>query len=109
MAALQLIDAHPDTTQLLTSIVTPGINGRKLPDETLRRRPDLEVLYTFGCTPNAVVHYGVIDPGTELIGKPFTIEQLANKVRRVLESWLRYPGCGKVFTGSACCDDKLAQ
>lgn len=86
VAALQLIDAHPEITLLFTDIVMPDINGRKLADEALRRRPDLKVLYTSGYTRNAVVHNGVIDPGVELLGKPFTIEQLANKVRSILES-----------------------
>ncbi|WP_341896729.1 PAS domain-containing protein [Sphingobium sp. YR657] len=86
VAALQLIDAHPEITLLFTDIVMPDINGRKLADEAQRRRPELKVLYTSGYTRNAVVHNGVIDPGVELIGKPFTIEQLATKVRNVLES-----------------------
>ncbi|KAK0357073.1 hypothetical protein LTR94_002294 [Friedmanniomyces endolithicus] len=86
VAALQLIDAHPEISLLFTDIVMPDINGRKLADEAQRRRPELKVLYTSGYTRNAVVHNGVIDPGVELIGKPFTIEQLATKVRNVLES-----------------------
>ena len=62
------------------------MNGRKLADEALRRRPDLKVLYTTGYTRNAVVHNGMLDPGTHLITKPFTVEQLAGKVREVLET-----------------------
>ncbi|WP_313326722.1 response regulator [Sphingobium yanoikuyae] len=83
--ALQLIDAHPEITLLFTDIVMPDINGRKLADEALRRRPDLKVLYTSGYTRDAVVHNGLIDPGVELLGKPFSIEGLPNKVRSILE------------------------
>ena len=62
------------------------MNGRKLADEALRRRPDLKVLFTTGYTRNAIVHNGVLDPGVQLIGKPFTIEELAAKVREVLDA-----------------------
>lgn len=64
----------------------PEVNGRKLADEALRRRPELKVLFTTGYTRNAVVHNGVLDPGVELIGKPFTVDQLAAKVRAILDA-----------------------
>jgi PAS domain S-box-containing protein len=86
VAALRLVDSHPEITLLFTDIVMPDMNGRKLAEEALRRRPDLKILYTSGYTRDAVVHNGVIDPGVELIGKPFTIEQLATKIRSVLET-----------------------
>jgi DNA-binding response OmpR family regulator len=43
------------------------------------------VLYTTGFTRNAVVHNGILDPGVNFIAKPFTIEQLAAKLRAVLD------------------------
>jgi hypothetical protein len=64
----------------------PEPNGRKLADEALRRRPELKVLFTTGYTRNAVVHNGVLDAGVHLIGKPFTIEELAVRVREVLDA-----------------------
>jgi CheY-like chemotaxis protein len=85
-AALRLIDAHPDIALLFTDVVMPEMNGRKLADEALRRRPNLKLLFTTGYTRNAVVHNGVLDAGVELIGKPFTIEELATKVRAVLDA-----------------------
>ena len=86
MAALRLLDAHPEIALLFTDVVMPEVNGRKLADEARRRRPDLKVLFTTGYTRNAVVHNGVLDPGVELIGKPFTVEELAGKVREVLDA-----------------------
>ena len=85
-AALRLLDAHAEIALMFTDIVMPEVNGAKLAEEARRRRPDLRVLFTTGYTRNAVVHNGVVDPGVELIGKPFTIEELAAKVRAVLEA-----------------------
>lgn len=84
--ALALLDDHPEIALLFTDVVMPGMNGRKLADEVLRRRPGLPVLFTTGYTRNAVVHNGVLDPGVHLLGKPFTIEDLATKLREVLEA-----------------------
>jgi signal transduction histidine kinase len=83
--ALALIRERPDVTLLFTDIVMPKMTGRVLADEALRGRPDLKVLYTTGFTRNAVVHNGVLDAGVNLIVKPFTVEQLAAKVRAVLD------------------------
>jgi CheY-like chemotaxis protein len=85
-AALRLLEAHPETALLFTDVVMPDVNGRKLADEALRRWPNLKVLFTTGYTRNAVVHNGVLDPGVELIGKPFTLEELAARVREVLDA-----------------------
>jgi PAS domain S-box-containing protein len=84
--ALELIDAHPEIVLMFTDIVMPETNGARLADEARRRRPGLKVLFTTGYTRNAIVHNGVLDPGVDLIGKPFTLEGLAAKVRQVLES-----------------------
>ena len=83
--ALKCIDLHPDIALLFTDVVMPGVNGRKLADEARRRRPGLKVLFTTGYTRNAVVHNGVLDPGVHLLGKPFTLDELAARVRAVLD------------------------
>ena len=85
-AALTMIADTPAITLLFTDVVMPEVNGKKLADEALKKRPDLKVLFTTGYTRNAVVHGGVLDPDVNFIGKPFTIEQLASKVRAVLDS-----------------------
>ncbi len=82
--ALRVLDGHPDVTMLLTDIVMPDVNGRKLAEEALKRRPNLKVIYMTGFTRNAVVHNGVLDPGVNFLQKPFTLDQLASKVRGVL-------------------------
>ena len=83
--ALALLEAQPRVDLLFTDIVMPDMNGRKLADEALRRRPDLKVLYTTGYTRNAIVHNGMLDADVAFLPKPFTYEQLALKVRQVLE------------------------
>lgn len=85
-AALQLVDAHPEINLMFTDVVMPDVNGAKLAEEARRRRTDLRVLFTTGYTRNAVVHNGVLDAGVDLIGKPFTLEELAAKVRAVLDA-----------------------
>jgi CheY-like chemotaxis protein len=85
-AALQCLRDNPDVVMLFTDIVMPETNGRKLVDEALRLYPKLKVLYTTGYTRNAVVHNGVVDKGVELIGKPFTIDELAARVRALLDA-----------------------
>ena len=72
---------------LFTDVVMPGgINGRQLTDEAQRRRPGLKVLFTTGYTRNAIVHHGRLDPGIHLIGKPFSFQQLAARVRSRLDA-----------------------
>ncbi|MGB7126354.1 MAG: CHASE3 domain-containing protein [Methylovirgula sp.] len=84
--ALAIIDASPEIRLLFTDVVMPDVNGKKLADEALRRRPDLKVLFTTGYTRNAVVHGGVLDPGVNFLSKPFGLEQLASKVRAILDA-----------------------
>lgn len=83
--ALDRPGAHPNTALLFTDVVMPGMNGPALAEEALQRRPDLKVLFTSGYTRNAVVHNGVLDPTMNLLQKPASLEQLAGKVRAVLD------------------------
>ena len=83
--ALLLLEAHPDVAMLFTDIVMPDMNGRKLADAARVKLPALKVLFTTGYTRNAVVHNGTLDEDVHLIGKPFTVDELAAKMRRVLE------------------------
>ncbi|SDQ82923.1 PAS domain S-box-containing protein [Pseudoxanthomonas sp. CF385] len=84
-AALRILEEEPSISLMFTDVVMPETNGRKLADEACRRWPHLKVLFTTGYSRNAVVHNGVLDPGVNLIGKPFTLQELAARVRDVLE------------------------
>ena len=70
---------------MFTDIVMPEVDGRRLADQALKLRPKLKVLFTTGYTRNAVVHHGVVDAGVHLLGKPYSLDQLAAKVRAVLD------------------------
>lgn len=84
--ALQKLAATPAIALLFTDIVMPVMNGRKLAEEALARQPGLKVVFTTGFTRNAVVHNGVLDHDVHFLAKPFTIEQLAAKLRDVLDT-----------------------
>ena len=71
---------------LLTDVVMPGMNGRKLAEGACERRPALKVLFMTGYSRNAIVHQGRLDAGVELIQKPLDSGQLATTVRRILDS-----------------------
>ncbi len=82
--ALEILEKRRDVSLLFTDIVMPEINGRKLADAATARWPHLKVLFTTGFTRNAIVHHGVLDPGVELIAKPFTLAQLEEKVGAII-------------------------
>jgi PAS domain S-box-containing protein len=91
-AALRLLDANPQIRLLFTDVGLPGgMNGRQLADEARRQRQDLKVLFTTGYARNAIVHGGRLDPGVELITKPFSQAALAAKLRDILDA-MRVPG-----------------
>lgn len=84
--AIQLLEQYKNTVSLLlTDVVMPGKNGRKLAEEARALYPSLKVLFMTGYSRNAIVHQGRLDPEVELIQKPLITEQLAAAVRRVLD------------------------
>jgi CheY-like chemotaxis protein len=84
--ALTVLEIQPRIDLLFTDIVMPDMNGRILSDRAREKRPDLKVLYTTGYTRNAIVHNGMLDHDVAFLAKPFTIQQLAVKVREVLDA-----------------------
>ena len=83
---LTMLQRHPEINMVFTDIVMPNMNGRQMTDEAKKTRPDLRVLYTTGYTRNAVVHNGTLDPGVKLLGKPYTLAQLARGIRDILDA-----------------------
>jgi CheY-like chemotaxis protein len=83
--ALRLLAGGQEISLLFTDVVMPGMSGRELADLARQRVSGLKVLYTTGYTRNAIVHNGILDPGTSLLTKPFSLDELATKVRRILD------------------------
>ena len=84
--ALELVRSTTDGIHLLlTDVVMPVIGGQELAKQLQPLRPGLKVLFASGYTDDALVQQGVLQPGAELIQKPFTRESLLQKVRLVLD------------------------
>ncbi len=64
----------------------PGMNGRQLAEKLLGLVPELKILFTSGYTANVIVHHGVLDEGLNFIPKPFSLQDLAAKIREALSS-----------------------
>jgi PAS domain S-box-containing protein len=84
-AALEVARRHAGTIHLLlTDVVMPEMSGRDLADRLVQSRPGLKILYMSGYTDDAIVHHGVLDPGTVLLQKPFTPDHLTRMVGDLL-------------------------
>jgi CheY-like chemotaxis protein len=88
--ALQMLGELPRIDLLFTDIVMPGMTGRQLAERASSRWPGLKVLYTTGYTRNAVVQSGTVDADGAFLTKPFSITELAEKVRAVLDGRAAY-------------------
>ncbi len=83
--ALQILEGADRVDLLFTDVVLPGRNGRLMADAAKLLRPGLRVLFTTGYSRNAIVHQGRLDADVYLISKPFTFDQLAARVRDVID------------------------
>ena len=85
--AVRICEEHESPISLLLSdVVMPKVSGPQLAQRLVDLRPELHVLYMSGYTDEAIVHHGVLEPGTAFIEKPFTPEDLCGKVRDVLDA-----------------------
>ncbi|MBY5335453.1 response regulator [Rhizobium leguminosarum] len=82
--ALLLLEENPAVDLIFTDIVMPQMSGRQLADVVEEKWPTIRILYTTGYTRNAIVHNGVLDHGVSLLSKPFSLQQLAHKIRELL-------------------------
>jgi len=83
--ALALSESHTGLIHLLiTDVVMPGISGRTVADEIVKRRAETKVLYCSGYAENAIVHHGVLETGVAFLQKPFTATTLLQTVRNLL-------------------------
>jgi len=85
--ALSVIESGVPVDLLFTDVVMPGpLKSTELARHARERLPDIAVLFTSGYTENSIVHGGRLDPGVELLSKPYTREALARKIRHVLNN-----------------------
>ena len=75
-----------DVDLLFTDIVMPGgMDGRELADAARARIPGIGILFTSGYTEESMIHNGRLDPGVDLLSKPYRREELAARVRTILD------------------------
>ena len=100
--AVRICEEHVGPISLLLSdVVMPNVSGPQLAKRLVDLRPEIQVLYMSGYTDEAIVHHGVLEPGTAFIEKPFTPEGLAGKVRDVLDAAAGFPAQSETVTAEA--------
>ncbi len=84
--AFQLAEAHAGRVQLLlTDVVMPDLNGRELSQKLMKMFPDLRCLYMSGYSASVIEQEGILEEHVSFLPKPFTFQELAEKIREVLD------------------------
>ncbi|WP_239016951.1 ATP-binding protein [Sphingomonas ginkgonis] len=85
-SGLEVLRSDTRIDLLITDVGLPGgMNGRQMADAARRQRPGLSILFITGYAENAVLGNGHLEPGMELLTKPFAVDTLANRVRQIIE------------------------
>ncbi|RUX32398.1 response regulator [Mesorhizobium sp. M2A.F.Ca.ET.042.01.1.1] len=85
-SALAFLEDNVRIDMIFTDVVLPsGMTGADIVKRAAELRPGLKALFTTGYSRNAIVHHGRLDKGVQLLSKPFSFEELAAKVRDVLD------------------------
>ena len=90
--AVRLYHNNPDIDMLRTDVVAPGMSGPMIADQIAGLKPDIKVLFMSGYDSTQVVQRYVVEKGYSLLSKPFTIDELEQKVRQVLTGQSRAAG-----------------
>lgn len=83
--------SQPKSDLLVTDVGRPGLNGRQLADYAREQTPGPKMLFMTGCAEQAALGSGFLDPGMDMISKPFAIEALSGKIREMIEAHLGGP------------------
>lgn len=84
--AIRIAEECPDPIHLLlTDVIMPGMSGRQLGEKILGKRSQIKIVYMTGYTDDMVVQHRVLEPGVQLLQKPFTKAELGMKVRATLD------------------------
>jgi signal transduction histidine kinase/ActR/RegA family two-component response regulator len=84
--AVPIIESDQRIDLMISDVGLPGMNGRQLAEIGRQIRPELKVLFITGYAEHAAVRGGFLDPGMQLITKPFTFDLLTAKVREMIRS-----------------------
>ncbi|MDI2142247.1 MULTISPECIES: ATP-binding protein [unclassified Pseudomonas] len=84
--AVPILDSAQRIDLLISDVGLPGMNGRQLAEIGRQYRPELKVLFITGYAEHAAVRGGFLDPGMQMITKPFTFDLLTAKVREMIKS-----------------------
>ncbi|WP_363348165.1 CHASE3 domain-containing protein [Methylocystis echinoides] len=84
--AIQIIRTRADISLMITDVIMPGMDGARLAREAVFRRHALHVLFITGYSQHAIVRNGILDPNVNLLTKPFTLAQIATKIREALDA-----------------------
>lgn len=84
--AVPIIESDQRIDLMISDVGLPGMNGRQLAEIGRQIRPDLKVLFITGYAEHAAVRGGFLDPGMQLITKPFTFDLLTAKVREMIRA-----------------------
>ena len=86
VSGMKVAESHKGKIDILiTDVVMPGMSGRELAQRITAVRQTIKVLFLSGYTEDAIIHEGVLEPGTAFLQKPFSAEELTRKVRTVLD------------------------
>jgi PAS domain S-box-containing protein len=83
-AGLRILRQEMRIDLLVTDVGLPGMNGRQLADQARETRPDLKILFITGYAESAAIAKGFLQPGMEMITKPFDLDNLSHRVRDMM-------------------------
>ena len=69
----------------MTDVGLPNMNGRQLAEIARTLRPSLKVLFVTGYAESAAVRHGFLEPGVDMLTKPFALDALGTKIRTIIE------------------------
>jgi CheY-like chemotaxis protein len=83
-AALPMLTSNTPLDLLITDVGLPGLNGRQLAEMARQHRPELKILFVTGYAEHATGYAPFLDPGMEMVTKPFSLDALSLKIREML-------------------------
>jgi CheY-like chemotaxis protein len=85
--AIPVLQSDQIIDVLVSDLVLPHINGRKVAEIARASRPALKVLFVAGYPESAAARTDLLDPGMDMLNKPFALDALGAKVRKLIDRW----------------------